>query len=174
MKNSQPYPIGTPGEKWGNDEKTAWLAVQKIKRSYADEVVAKLEGLKQRFKLETYGALSISAETYPLYVLKTRDWGEDIPNILITGGVHGYETSGVQGAIRFLQTEAQKYERQFNFMVAPCVSPWPGKEYQIPDYRLAGLGWERCNCTPHSSNCRYMPVVSCLFCVRRIEHRGFQ
>jgi hypothetical protein len=38
--------------------------------------------------------------------------------------VHGYETSGVQGAIRFLETEAWNYAEHFNFMVAPCVSPW--------------------------------------------------
>ena len=38
--------------------------------------------------------------------------------------MHGYETSGVQGAIRFLETEAHRYAPQFNFVVAPCVSPW--------------------------------------------------
>lgn len=35
-----------------------------------------------------------------------------------------YETSGVQGALRFLETKAELYSKQFNFVVAPCVSPW--------------------------------------------------
>ena len=38
--------------------------------------------------------------------------------------MHGYETSGVQGAILFLQTEAQKYSERFNVAVCPCVCPW--------------------------------------------------
>ena len=29
--------------------------------------------------------------------------------MLVTGGVHGYETSGVQGAIRFLDTRAEDF-----------------------------------------------------------------
>jgi len=124
MNNSQPYPIGTPGEKWGEEEKAAWFAEQEIKRSYAIEVVAKLDVLKDRFPMEQYGALSLSPEKYPLYLLKTKNRDQRKPTILITGGVHGYETSGVQGAIRFLETQAQAYEKHFNFVVAPCVSPW--------------------------------------------------
>jgi hypothetical protein len=118
------YPIGTPGKKWGDDEKAAWLAEQTIKRSYADEVIANLLPLKTQFDIEQYGALSKSPDTYPLFVLRSSNWDANKPTILITGGVHGYETSGVQGAIRFLETEAQKYAAQFNFVAAPCVSPW--------------------------------------------------
>lgn len=35
-----------------------------------------------------------------------------------------YETSGVQGALLFLKTRAEFYHQHFNFIVAPCVSPW--------------------------------------------------
>jgi predicted deacylase len=38
--------------------------------------------------------------------------------------VHGYETSGVQGAILFLNTVATDYAAKFNIVVVPCVSPW--------------------------------------------------
>ena len=48
----------------------------------------------------------------------------DAPWALITGGVHGYETSGVQGALRFLQTTAISYRDRLNLLIAPCVSPW--------------------------------------------------
>ena len=124
MKDAQTYPIGTPGEKWDKAEEAAWLSAQTIKRSYAEEVVLKLEALKSRFDLEQYGALTHSPGLYPLYVVKSRQWNPNRASILITGGVHGYETSGVQGAIRFLETAARNYAGQFNFMVAPCVSPW--------------------------------------------------
>jgi hypothetical protein len=44
--------------------------------------------------------------------------------VLVTGGVHGYETSGVHGALAFLAGPAQAYEGKVNLLVAPCVSPW--------------------------------------------------
>lgn len=124
MNEAKAYPIGAPGKKWGKAEKAAWLAKQTIRRSYQEEVVAKLEPLKEWFDIEQYGALSYSPGQYPLFVVKSRQWNSDKMNILVTGGVHGYETSGVQGAIRFLETEARNYAEQFNFIVAPCVSPW--------------------------------------------------
>ncbi len=124
MNKSQTYPIGNPGKKWGEDEKATWLAAQQIKRSYSQEVVAKLEPLKESFNVEQYGTLSYSPGQYPLYVVKSDNWNHNKANVLITGGVHGYETSGVQGAIRFLQTKARHYAERFNIVVAPCVSPW--------------------------------------------------
>ncbi|MFT7619302.1 MAG: hypothetical protein ACI97A_002952 [Planctomycetota bacterium] len=124
MNSPEVYPIGTPGKKWGNSEKEAWFKAQSIKRLYAEEVVAKIEALKTVFQVDCYGALSLDAERYPLYALKSRNWNPDLPSIFITGGVHGYETSGVQGAIRFLETKAQDLADKFNFLVMPCVSPW--------------------------------------------------
>jgi hypothetical protein len=118
------YPIGTPGEKWGDKERAAWLAQTRIKRSYQDEVVSKLEALDTGFELMQYGALSYDADKYPLFALKSPNWTESKPTVLITGGVHGYETSGVQGAILFLQTRAKDYVSHFNLLIAPCVSPW--------------------------------------------------
>jgi len=106
LKDTQSYPIGTLGETWGEAERAAWLAEQTVKRSYSEEVIAKLEHLKAGFDIEQYGALSYSPGQYPLYVVKSRQWDIHNPTILITGGVHGYETTGVHAAIRFLETEA--------------------------------------------------------------------
>ena len=112
------------GPTCGESERSTWLAKQTIKRSYAEEVIARLDPLKDNFELEQYGALSYSPEQYPLFTLKSRQWDHDKATILITGGVHGYETSGVQGAIHFMQTRAGDFTGQFNFVVAPCISPW--------------------------------------------------
>jgi len=124
MNETQTYPIGTQGQKWGEFERATWLAAQRIQRSYSDEVLSKLEALKSRFDIVQYGALSYTPDRYPLYLVKTRRWDPAKANVLVTGGVHGYETSGVQGAIRFLESKAQEYASQFNILVAPCVSPW--------------------------------------------------
>ncbi len=110
--------------KWGALERSQWLAQQSVKRSYQFEVVNKIEQLKQNFEVSQYGALEYDVQKYPLYLIKNRHWDDQLPVILITGGVHGYETSGVQGAIRFLKTQAYQYKGQFNFIVAPCISPW--------------------------------------------------
>lgn len=118
------YSIGTPNKKWDENDKAQWLSKQKIKRSYHDEVLSKLEPLKNKFDIRQYGALSYAPEKYLLFIVRTLDWEERKPTVLITGGVHGYETSGVQGALRFLETSAIKYSEHFNILVAPCASPW--------------------------------------------------
>lgn len=118
------YPIGTPGTPWGETEKQLWLSQQTVKRSYKDEVINKIEQLDASWHVEQYGALSQDPERYPLFALKSQGFDESKPTILVTGGVHGYETSGVQGAIRFAEQAASQYASHFNFIVAPCLSPW--------------------------------------------------
>ena len=41
--------IGIPGIPWGLSEKKVWLSQQTIKRSYQQQVVAKIEAIKQNF-----------------------------------------------------------------------------------------------------------------------------
>lgn len=122
--SSPPFTIGTPGVPWGEEERKQWLAQTKIHRSYHDEVIQKVEGLKDEYEVQQYGALKMDPGRYPLFSLKSRKWDSGKPSVLVTGGVHGYETSGVQGAISFLQTAAAEYTDTFNILVAPCVSPW--------------------------------------------------
>ena len=124
MSAESRYPIGTPGIPWGDAEKKEWFAEQKVRREYADEVIAKLDGIRKEFDVEQYGALAMSSDRYPLFLAKSRVWHSSKPYVLVTGGVHGYETSGVQGALRFLETSALGYAECFNLLVAPCVSPW--------------------------------------------------
>ncbi|RUO43590.1 M14 family metallopeptidase [Idiomarina aquatica] len=118
------YPIGTPGKPWGEAEKSQWLAAQTKKRSYQQQVVAKLEAMNDRFNIEQYGELNYTAGDYPLYVVRNKNWNPENPTILVTGGVHGYETSGVQGALLFIDAELEHYTDDFNFVVFPCLSPW--------------------------------------------------
>lgn len=124
MNTDSRYHIGTPGVKWGAAEKQQWFTEQEIRRKYSDDVLASLDRIREHFDVESYGALSIDSERYPLYAARSRNWQSSLPYVLITGGVHGYETSGVQGALRFLETVALSYVERFNLLVAPCVSPW--------------------------------------------------
>ncbi|HHP0490428.1 M14 family metallopeptidase [Vibrio harveyi] len=124
MKSGYTYPIGTPGQSWGEAERKAWREQREVKRSYQEEVVTKIDALRERFDVEQYGALSYDEARFPLFCIKTRNWDAAKPVVLVTGGVHGYETSGVHGALKFVDTQAERYAEHFNIVVAPCVSPW--------------------------------------------------
>ncbi|MFT7649030.1 MAG: hypothetical protein ACI8Y4_003786 [Candidatus Poriferisodalaceae bacterium] len=118
------YSIGTPGEPWTDTEKSAWFDSRSIQRSYREEVLTKLEALGGSFDVNQYGFLPLDPQRYPLMAVKIPADRVGVPWALITGGVHGYETSGVQGAISFLETAASSYSDRVNLVVVPCVSPW--------------------------------------------------
>jgi hypothetical protein len=148
------YPIGTPGNPWTEVEQSEWKASVRWQRSYQKEVVDVLMNdptISELFDVEQYGALSINPEQFPLYLAKSKpSWTAPLeelegteqqelpamstsrPSLLVTGGVHGYETSGVQGAIQFLQSSAVRdyISRGVNVLVAPCVSPWAYEHIQ--------------------------------------------
>jgi Succinylglutamate desuccinylase / Aspartoacylase family len=124
------YPIGTPGVPWGAPEKAAWLARQSRKRSYADDVLAVEAKLGARFDGVRYGRLDVDPQRYPLVAYRSRNWRDELPIALVTGGVHGYETSGVHGALRFLEQHAADYRDRVNLLVAPCLSPWAYERIQ--------------------------------------------
>ena len=119
-----PYPIGTPGVAWGATERAQWLSQQRKRRSYTDEVVTRIERLAARFDIEEYGQLDYPPDHYRQLALRSRGWRDEHPVVLVTGGVHGYETSGVHGALQFLEDRAADYTQRINLLVAPCVSPW--------------------------------------------------
>jgi len=118
------YPIGTPGVPWGDSDKVAWRERQVRSRSYQDDVVMRVQALADRFVVEQYGQLNYGGDVFPLLALKSKSWDPTRPVALVTGGVHGYETSGVLGALRFAETRAADYADRVNVIVVPCVSPW--------------------------------------------------
>ena len=125
MQSQSPFPIGTPGVPWGLTERLAWRATQHKKRSYAADVLTVIERLKSHFDVVQYGTLDYPPDgTYPLFALKSRAWNDALPLAMITGGVHGYETSGVHGALRFAERDAASFAGRVNLIIAPCVSPW--------------------------------------------------
>ena len=130
MKESHFYAIGTPGQPWGAAELALWRARQVRQRSYADDVLSAIERLNARFDVSTYGEVVYGDERFPLMALRSREWQPDLPSVLITGGVHGYETSGVHGALRFLDAYSQAYVGRVNLLVAPCASPWAYERIQ--------------------------------------------
>jgi len=122
------YPIGTPGTPWGPAEKSVWLARQRVQHSYAEDVLAPLAAaLPPQAESFRYGVLDyarLGLGRYPLQAVRSRAWNADRPTVLVTGGVHGYETSGVQGALQWLRDEFARHAEAVNLLMLPCVSPW--------------------------------------------------
>lgn len=118
------YPIGTPAIPWGNAERAQWRSRQLKRRSYADGVISVVQRLASHFDVIEYGELNYPPDHYRLFALRNRNWDEGRPVVLVTGGVHGYETSGVHGALQFLEQRAIDYVDRVNLLVAPCVSSW--------------------------------------------------
>ena len=123
MNNPHFYAIGNPGQAWGAAELAQWRARQVRQRSYADDVLSSIGRLGARFDVSSYGEVAYAGEHFALLALRSRNWQPELPTALITGGVHGYETSGVHGALGFLEQQAAAYEGRVNLLVAPCVSP---------------------------------------------------
>lgn len=111
-------------KKWNNQDIKKWSESQVKKRSYASEVLTKINSLTPKFKTSKYAQLRWGENTYPLYLIETKIRNPNNPTVLVTGGVHGYETSGVHGALMFMEQKAKDYESDFNFICAPCISPW--------------------------------------------------
>jgi hypothetical protein len=118
------YPIGTPGQAWSQAERAQWLSRQTKQRCYADDVVIVIERLRSQFEVIEYGRIAYGHEAYSFFAFKSREWDESLPVALVTGGVHGYETSGVHGALQFAEQHAANYAGKANVLIAPCISPW--------------------------------------------------
>ncbi len=118
------FAIGTPGTPWGPSEVATWRSRRTAKRSYVEDVVSKIDQLRSSFDVVSYAQLDYPPDSYPLLAIKSRPWRDDLPCVLVTGGVHGYETSGVHGALQFVREHGEAYADKVNLLVAPCVSPW--------------------------------------------------
>lgn len=118
------YPIGTPGQPWGASERASWLATQLRRRSYAELVQSRIAALADRFEVVEYGQLDYPPDHYRLQALRTLRPDPQLPWVLVTGGVHGYETSGVMGALAFAEQRTADYAGRVNLLIVPCVSPW--------------------------------------------------
>jgi len=124
MSETHFYPVGRPGEPWGPSEIEEWRQRQIRQRSYADDILARVTALGGRFKLLRYGEIDYAGEAYTLVALRSARVDPLLPSALVSGGVHGYETSGVLGALALLDAHGEDYAGRLNLLVAPCVSPW--------------------------------------------------
>ena len=89
MTSPAPYPIGTPGNPWDDAEFAEWRSRQTRQSSYAMNVLRVVERLRSRFDVAPYGLREYPPDSYPLLAICQRNWDDNLPRALITGGVHG-------------------------------------------------------------------------------------
>lgn len=126
LKAYPTYPVGTQGQAWGDDEKKEWLARQSKQRDYFTMVVSPLLRLTH-VDLIQYGQIDYrkqGAARFPLFAARSKSWSADKPLAVVTGGVHGYETSGILGALQFATNHIDEFSDNVNVLVLPCLSPW--------------------------------------------------
>lgn len=124
-------PIGQPGVPWGAAEKARWRASVRRQRSHSADVLTRIEALAGLFEPIRYGEVGDDLDgRFALVALRSRAWNDAHPVALVTGGVHGYETSGVHGALRFADRDAAAFEGRLNLLIVPCVSPWAYERVQ--------------------------------------------
>lgn len=124
-------PTGMPGQPWGAAEKARWRQGVRKQRSYDLDVLARIEKLRADWEVTTFGELDYPPDgRFGLYAIASRHWHPRRPAALVTGGVHGYETSGVHGALHFLEHHAHDYAGRIDLLVVPCVSPWAYERIQ--------------------------------------------
>ena len=128
--------IGTPGVPWGLEDRRRWRLGTTVARSYPDDVEKRLRTLSPRYDIVPYGHIQSSGDGHAPFTLlaaRTRSWSAEHPVVVVTGGVHGYETSGVIGALTFLEEHADSFGHEVHgvdVIVAPCVSPWAYERIQ--------------------------------------------
>lgn len=112
---------------WDDHQINAWyqsvISGGKV-RDYG-AIVSRLQKLPANTHwLQKYADIQARDETYAGIRVTVGDLQNGKPNILITGGVHGYEPSGIEASIAFLKDDASALSAYFNFVVYPCLSPW--------------------------------------------------
>ena len=128
------YPIGSPGQPWGDAERAAWRDRVVKQRSYADDVLSRIDALRECFEVFEYGRVVVDGEVFPLLAIANRGWLDGAkagrPLVLVTGRVHGYETSGVHGALAFVERHGDESAPRTDWLVTPCISPWAYERVQ--------------------------------------------
>ena len=69
------YPIGTLGQPWNDKEKAEWRDSREIQRSYKDQVVQKIDKLKDRFNVSNMVPCRKTNHAIPCIVSRQRETG---------------------------------------------------------------------------------------------------
>ena len=114
---------------WTHKQCDFWANQQQIVKPYPpliDRIKSAAINLHRKgapISLDTYGQILAYNQQYDLTKTVIGDLNNGKDSIILTGGVHGYEPSGEESCIRFVEKLETKLLDQFNFIVYPCITP---------------------------------------------------
>ncbi|MFA5591819.1 MAG: hypothetical protein WC989_00705 [Micavibrio sp.] len=109
---------------WDEQQVRDWyegVVAEGKKRDYAD-IISRVTRLPAN--THTVKSYAVMSDGNPAFRITVGDVNNGNPNILLTGGVHGYEPSGIEAALAFAKDHAPHLTKEFNFVIYPCISPW--------------------------------------------------
>ena len=125
------FPIGTPGQPWGEAERKQWLMTLVKQRDYFGEIVSRAMRYTS-LDLFQYGEVDYrdreiktgKLAKYPLFAGRSKNWDEKKPLIVVTSGNHGYEVTE-PGLFLFLDKfYTQEFEGKANYLFLFCMCPF--------------------------------------------------
>jgi protein MpaA len=94
-----------------------------LDRSYADEVVSRVEALGKTLEVKLMGNAKFKAADYPLYYILADSNKKSAGHVFLSAGIHGGEPAGVYAILGFLESQVRNYLDDFSFIAFPCLNP---------------------------------------------------
>ncbi len=117
--------------KWAPEDTRKWQDAvlsqpADSRRDYEANVVSRLQKLdSNHISLTTYRTSQSGDEKFDHLFVTIGDLGNGNPNILLIGGVHGNEPSGVEACVRIAEQFNESADPpDINIVIFPCLFPW--------------------------------------------------
>lgn len=114
-----------------------------------------VEYVQKQDRYRVIGTINTEIKDYDIYEIFIDNKAQK--TILIFGGVHGDELSGVSSCINFIENyKLDKFPKKFNYIIVPVVNPW-GYEYNIR-YNSLGIDINR-DFTPNKFDTQEAEII---------------
>jgi len=97
--------------------------INRINRSYTDEVVSRIEALGNGLEAKLMGTAKFKEAEYPLYYILADSGNSRAGHVFLSAGIHGNEPAGVYTLLGFLENKVHDYLDDFSFIAFPCINP---------------------------------------------------
>lgn len=95
-----------------------------IIRSYAHEIIAKVNCLKAPVQVDVLGEVKYFQHCYPFFRITVAASSQtNLKSILLSAGVHGDEPAGIYTILKFLEDHIEEFLDKYRFVIYPCVNP---------------------------------------------------
>lgn len=94
-----------------------------VKRHYGREVAHPLKGNAAGCRIVKAGRIGTDSGVHPIYGALSENRDRDLPQIILSAGIHGEEPAGVYALLDFMNRGISKYLDHFSFLILPCLNP---------------------------------------------------